>query len=197
MRQRAEELALHALRPGSVRRLGSPLDALRVLRNAWFRDERFEELVALYEATYPTLTRNIPLVEGPVRLPVLAPSELASAAVELAHIRRAAGDAAAAAALLARARSVFEKEPRAQAIAQFRPFTTPIEILVVEDREDEALDALEALVDSGWRTDWQWHLVSNPIFDPIRHEPRYQRLIDRLERDTQRFRLTVAADASQ
>jgi tetratricopeptide (TPR) repeat protein len=193
--QRAEDLALRALRPESVRRLGSPLMALRVLRNAWFRDGRFEELIAAYEAAYPTLTRNIPLIDAPVRMPVLSPSELASAAVEFAHVYAAAGDADAAAALVARARGVFEFEPRAQALAQFRPFTTPIEILILENRHSEALDALEALVDSGWRANWQWHLVPNPIFDPLRDEPRFTRLIERLERDTQRFRLTVAQGA--
>ena len=63
----------------------------------------------------------------------------------------------------------------------------------METRTGEALDALEALVDGGWRTDWQWHLEANPIFDPIRDRPRYRRLIDRLERDTLRQRQALAA----
>ena len=73
-----------------------------------------------------------------------------------------------------------------------QPVTTPIEILIVEKRTAEALDSLEALVDGGWLGHWQWYVEANPIFDAIRSDPRYARVISRLERDTRRQRKAVA-----
>ena len=117
------------------------------------------------------------------------------AAVDLAHLRATSGDDAGAAALLARARRVFEADPRAQTIGIHRPVLTPIEILVLDDRADEALGELETLVDGGWRNDWQWRLQRNPIFAPIRDDLRYKQLIQRLERDTLRLQHVILPES--
>ena len=117
---------------------------------------------------------------------------MVAAAVDLAHLEGASCDGAGKTELLDLARAVLEIDPRVQSLAFMREATTPIEILILDDRHDEALDTLEALVDSGWRAHWQWHLELNPIFDGVRGEARFERLLEVLERDTRRHRLAVA-----
>jgi adenylate cyclase len=190
--EQAERLALRALEPGTVRRLGGTLIALRVLRNAWLRDGRLADLISAYEASYPSLTEPTPLLEAHILFPQLGPTELVAAAVDLAHLEAASSDDAAKAALLDRARAVFEFDPRVQTPVFFREATTPVEILILDDRPDNALDALEALVDGGWRAHWQWHLVWNPIFDAVRGEAQFERLLEVLQRDTRRHRQALA-----
>jgi hypothetical protein len=127
--------------------------------------------------------------------PQFTPAELTGAAVDLAYLATRSGDDAGKAALLARVKAVYELAPYLQALANFRDVTGPVEILILDDRPKEALDALEALVDGGWRSHWEWHLESNPIFDAMRREPRFERLIAVLKRDTRRFRQAVAKAA--
>lgn len=53
-------------------------------------------------------------------------------------------------------------------------------VLAMKGEHDAALDALDELVDSGWRYYW-WVLDDVPEFEPLREHPRFLRMMERLE----------------
>ena len=61
-------------------------------------------------------------------------------------------------------------------------------IAILESRNEEALVALEQVVDTGWIVNWRWEIESNLIFDALRDEPAYHRIIDKLDANTRRQR---------
>ena len=81
-----------------------------------------------------------------------------------------------------------EREPRMQYLRLYGPGTALAEAAILEGRNEEALAALEQVVDTGWLVNWRWEIEHNPIFDAVREEPAYRRIVKKLENNTRRER---------
>jgi tetratricopeptide (TPR) repeat protein len=186
--QAALALARRGLGPDIAQRFAGQLVSLRILRTNWLRQGRIAEAVRAYEATYPTVAKAADLLSAPIHMPQLETGELVRAAVDLAHLRMASGDESGAQALIRIVRAALDREPRMQHLRFYGPGTALAEIAILEGRNEEALVTLEQVVDTGWNVNWRWEIESNLIFDAVREEPAYRRIIDKLEANTRRQR---------
>jgi TolB-like protein/DNA-binding winged helix-turn-helix (wHTH) protein/Tfp pilus assembly protein PilF len=97
------------------------------------------------------------------------------AAVDLAFVLRELGEEEQAAALLERAWPIAESYPR-----HGLPYRlSDVKILTMQGRHEEALDVLEAAIDSGWRPYWWFFLERDPALAPLRESARYPKLVQK------------------
>ena len=184
--QAALGLARRGLEPDIVQRFAGRLVFLRILRTEWLREGRIPDAVRAYEAAYPTVAKAADILSAPLHMPQLETGEVIRAAVDLAHLRMASGDEAGAQALIRLVREALEHEPRMQYLRLYGPGTALAEIAILEGRNEEALVVLEQVVDTGWIVNWRWEIEHNPIFDAVRDEPAYRRIVEKLETNTRR-----------
>ncbi len=93
---------------------------------------------------------------------------------------------------------------KAAAYIQTRPMlgwagyqTSDAEILAIRGQTDEALTALESLVEAGWRANWRMLLEQNSNLDSIKDEPGFKAIVAMLEADAAVQRAWLANDASE
>ena len=184
----ALNLARRGLEPDVSQRFAGRLVFLRIVRTNWLREGRIAEAVRAYEAAYPTLAQAADFLSAPLHMPQLETGELVRAAVDLANLRMVSDDEQGARALIRLVREALDREPRMQYLRLYGPGTALAEIAILEGRNEEALVALEQVVDTGWLVNWRWEIQSNPIFDAVRDEPAYHRIIGKLEASTRRQR---------
>ena len=188
----ALELSLHALAPSILQRFGSRLVLLRILRVGWLREGRVSEAVKAYEDAYPSVARGESLLATPLEHPQYGGfGEVVGAALDLAHLRVAAGDEAGSSALVRLVHTTLDRQPAMQFRRLFGPGTADAEIAMLEGRYSDAVRSLARLVESGWIANWRFTLEHSPIWDPARQEPAFARLVATLEERTrmQRDRL--------
>ena len=182
-------MAQRGLQPDVAQRFGSRLVFARILRTSWLRDGRHGDVVRVYEDTYPTVAQAASFLSAPLEQPQICGfGELPRAAVDLAHARKMSGDEPGTAVLIRLVRESLAHEPRLQFARLFGPGTADAEIAILEGRNDDALAALERVVDTGWIANWRWEIEHNPIFDAVRDDVGYRRIIDKLEANTNRQR---------
>jgi len=187
----AFRLARRALEPDVLQRFGSRLVLLRILRLEWLRDGRVAEAVRAYTDAYPLVAQGANLMRVPLEHPQFGGyGELTGIAADLAHLRAASGDDAGSAALVRLVRSTLDRQPRMDDLRLFG-FGAGPRIAMLEGRHDEALRALEHLVDAGWIANWRFTLEHDSVWDPVREGGAFQRIVEKLaERTrTQRQRL--------
>lgn len=101
-------------------------------------------------------------------------------AIDLAFILINAGERATAELLLQRSLDVIETEPR----LGYDGFKIrDVEAYALLADEERALVALRTAVNGGWRYGWRYDLRGNPHLERIREYPRFQAIVDELERE--------------
>ncbi|MEM9383930.1 MAG: winged helix-turn-helix domain-containing protein [Pseudomonadota bacterium] len=141
---------------------------LRVARDVLLARGEPGTAVTLYAATYPSLTTDSPQLD----------SHTLGTAVDFAFALRAAGQATKADRLLRAAEQILPQLPRLGCCGYG---SVDVEILVQRGELAQAVDRLSEAVDSGWRRHWWWETRANPALAALREDPRYQRLLNRLE----------------
>lgn len=185
----ALSLARRGLEPGVVDRFGGRLILLRILRANWLREGQVEDAIGAYESAYPTVARAEPIRDAPLDHAEFGGwGEVVGAAIDLAHLRMVAGDTAGAQVLIRLVREELTREPHLQFLRFFGPGTADAKLLILEQRNADALGSLEQVVDGGWLANWRYEIEYDPIFDPVRNEPGYRRIIEKLEAATLRQR---------
>ena len=179
---RALEVSRRGLLPDVVRRFGNTIVLLRIIRNELLASDRIEEAIAIYEAAFPTLETDSPFRSFHAEFPQHPMGEVARAAVDVAHLRQLAGDAAGADRLIDLTRAAHARDPYLGYLWQYGPGALQVELPLLQGRYEEALQALDALVEGGWSVSWRWEIERNPIYDPVRDHPRYRAIVERLER---------------
>ena len=179
---RAVEVARRGLLPDVVRRFGNTIALLRILRNELVASDRIDEAIDVYEAAFPTLRTASPFRNFHAEYPQHPIGELARAATDLAHLRKMAGDVAAAERLIDLTLAAHDRDPYLGYLWLYGPGAVRVELALIEGRHEAALEALDALVDGGWSVSWRWEIERNPIYDPVRDDPRYRAIVERLER---------------
>lgn len=56
-----------------------------------------------------------------------------------------------------------------------------VKILVMQGKNQQALHRLQSAIDSGWRPYWWLYMKFDPVLQPIREEPVFRQLIQRIE----------------
>lgn len=144
---------------------------------AWFRNQamaagEFMEARAIYEDAYSDLLTG--------QDPEIKHTNLA-VAVDLAVVLRKTGEPDRADRLLDRALTYVRTQPR---LGVWRgTLAHDVEILTLQGYHEEALVALRAAVDEGWRARWRYFLLYEPNLEPIRSYPEYQAIVSEIEAD--------------
>lgn len=136
----------------------------------FLRYGRHEEMIRRVDAAAPQIC------DESFVLPRTVVQQSVTVAVALQHT----GDDECAARLLNQALALTEEMPRlglrGYGIADASAYAAL-------GRNTEALDALEAAIDDGWRTGWWWRMEYNPVMDGLRDDPRYRALLAGLRED--------------
>jgi serine/threonine protein kinase/tetratricopeptide (TPR) repeat protein len=147
--------------------------------DARLRAGNFEQALADFRRASITL-KEYPRMLGGARIQVRATAGMSAAYAAL-------GDAARAAALLAQAEALLEEVRPQTCTAAAGTLASDIchamaTAQVRNGHAAAALGSLEQAVDSGWR-DWRW-LNTDPELEPLRGEPRFHAIIERLSKLT-------------
>ncbi len=103
-------------------------------------------------------------------------------AVDLAHLLMLSGDAAEAGVLLQSIVSRYD-ELYARGASNYPLGIAKVEALTLLGQPQEALAALQELVDDGWRMNWRWHTEFNPDLASLQGDLRYQAIVNGIEAD--------------
>jgi len=192
--QDAIDLARRGSAPRITQRWASRLLLFRILRIGWLRDGLVGEAIQAYEAGYPSVARGESLFTAPLELPQYGGfGEVTGAALDLAHLRRASGDEAGALTLIRLVRTTLEREPRMGFVRLFGSGLAEAQLAMLEGRPAEALAALARAVDAGFIANWRFSLERDPIWDAVRAEAEFVRLVARLEGRAREQRARLAA----
>jgi len=100
-----------------------------------------------------------------------------NAAIDLAAGYLQTGDDGRAERLLQRAQSFIESQPEELRRSRYRE--EPAEIYALQGKVPEALGALRAAIDNGWRRGW-WRARYKPHYAALRGEPEFRAMLDEL-----------------
>jgi len=147
--------------------------------DAHVRAGDFGQALADFRRASSTL-KEYPRILGGARIQVRVTAGMSAAYAAL-------GDVARAAALLAQAEALLEDVRPQTGTASFGTLASDIchamaTAQVRNGHAAAALGSLEQAVDSGWR-DWRW-LNTDPELEPLRGEPRFHAIIERLSKLT-------------
>jgi len=193
----AFRLAKQGLEPNILQRFGSRLLLLRILRISWLRESRLAEAIRAYEDAYPSVAQGASLFSAPLENPQFGGfGELVGAALDLACLRQASGDDSGSSALVHLVRTSLDRQPAMEFLRLFGPGTAKARMAMLEGRHPEALQSLKNVVDGGWIANWRFSLEHDPVWDPIRQESDFSRIISVLEEraQAQRHRLHASGD---
>ncbi len=137
--------------------------------------------LALYRKYYPELfdDQNRRVVAGN-----------AVAAQHVARLMRETGDSAAATGLLDDVE--VHLRPRPVAGSHGKGFPS-VSLLALQGRDDQAIEHLREILDSGYRAAWWINLKNNPNLDSIANDPRFQAMIGEIEADMAGKRAQIEA----
>ena len=105
-------------------------------------------------------------------------------AVGLAHLLLLTGDSSQADVLLEAIVRRYD-EIYTRGAANYPLGIAKVEALALLGRPEEALAALQGLVDDGWRTNWRWHTEFNPDLASLKGDLHYQAIVNSIEADIQ------------
>jgi tetratricopeptide (TPR) repeat protein len=141
-------------------------DLVPILHAAQLSSGTPGDAIAWFSARHPQLLRaSSPLVN----------IDNASTTVALIYLLREQGETARAQALLDAALATAALFP-----SQFRWRGQDAELLALAGRKQEALAALEASFELGWRLNW-WMLKLSPALATLRNEPRFNTVVEAAE----------------
>jgi len=103
------------------------------------------------------------------------------AAIDLALVLQKLGRKDEADLLLDRAMEVINSLHRLSWWGGY--WVSDVQILALQGKRNEAITALQAAVDEGWRTLWWYYLVYDPNLDSIRGDPRFQTIVAEVKAD--------------
>ncbi|MDX1516832.1 MAG: tetratricopeptide repeat protein, partial [Woeseiaceae bacterium] len=146
-------------------------DALHHLRNIDLAAGRYEVALSRYARAYPALTDGSD--------PVVDIGNLFTA-IDLALVYRKLGDDVRAEQLLQAGLRAIPEIPR---LGVNGYWIADVRIHAIRGDVPRAVDALAAAIDEGWRLLTWYHFHLDPTLEPIRHDPRFQQLRDRVEQD--------------
>jgi hypothetical protein len=154
---------------------------LRWLRDADLKQGDYQAARLRYAKAYPALlTPTLPTIDG----------SNWKAAVDVALVLRAAGDGAAASALLDRADAYIRTIPRL-GLAGYG--IADAQIHALRGDKSKALAALREAEKAGWRGPfWRYYRDFDPNLASIRNEPEFKAIFADIERDMARQRAELA-----
>ena len=155
--------------------------ALRLLRDYDLQRGDYAKIRARYASAFPELFE-------PAVLQVDATNY--SAAVDLAPVLHETGEHELADALLALSESLLRGTPR---MGWMGYRITDSQIYALRGRQGEALTALRAAEQDGWRFLWRYHRDHDPSFASIRDKPAFRSIFADIEADMARQRAGLAA----
>lgn len=153
-------------------RWGSEYVFLRVVQAEALATERHDEALAWFRRAVPECLALQPVLDaGNIRK-----------AVDLALLLRRSGAGVQADTLL---RTVVKRydELYAPGAANYPLGIAKVSALAALGDTEAALDSLATVVDEGWRVNWQFELASNHALDPLRDDPRFTALFERIRDD--------------
>jgi tetratricopeptide (TPR) repeat protein len=155
--------------------------ALRLLRDYDLQRGDYAKIRERYASAFPELLE-------PAAPQVDATNY--SAAVDLAPVLHETGEHELADALLARSETLLRGTPR---MGWMGYRITDSQIYALRGRQGEALAALRAAGQAGWRFLWRYHRDHDPSFASIRGEPAFRSIFADIEADMARQRAELAA----
>jgi len=126
-----------------------------------------EESLRVFQTSYPELLEDDP----PVHAYTL------KAAIDLAAVYKSMDEDALAERLLDRAEDYLDSLPEAMLKYQFRD--ARMHVYALQDRPEEALDAMRLSIDDGFLSGW-WRLPLKPHFESLRTDTRFQDMVEEL-----------------
>ena len=158
--------------------------ALGLLGFIDYRDGRYAESVARYRKAYPELFTAAPRIDA----------WNYTVAIDIVPALQKLGKTDEALALLAGSEKVMTRLPLVGGGLKWEGrATNDARALALRGRKQEALAALRAAEQAGWRGwGWRWVRDLQPAFDSIRDEPEFKAIFADIERDMARQRAELA-----
>ena len=178
-------------RNGAERRAGRILEAnprdsgaLGLLGFIDYREGRYAESVARYRKAYPELFTAAPSIDA----------WNYTVAIDIVPALQKLGKTDEALALLAGSEKVMARLPMLGGGLKWEGrATNDARALALRGRKQEALAALRAAEQAGWRGwGWRWARDLQPAFDSIRDDPEFKAIFADIERDMARQRAELA-----
>ena len=144
---------------------------------------RWEQAEELIRKSHPQAFKENPVVE----------LDWVCDAAGMAVVREKRGDAAGARRLAAAALAIWERSP---ALRDPNDLICRARLLLAADRRDEAVDAVRAAVDAGYRDltrDFVVWMRDDPLLKALNGDPRYEAQWQRIEADLARQRTEYEA----
>jgi len=130
-----------------------------------------DQALALYQKHFPELMQT--------PLPELSLNNFRTV-INLASLLQAMGRQSEAQQLLDRSEQYIKGIPR---LGDWGSAIDDARIQVLRGENEQALDSLRTAVDSGWRYYWRYYLEHDPIFEPLRSDPRFQGIVQEIRAD--------------
>ncbi len=146
--------------------------------------QRASEALIFPQRVYPRLLDDDPVIDV----------FNINAAIDLAAILLQTGDDGRAELLLERSQEFIASQ--SEDVRRTRYREEPAEIYALQGRVPEALAALRAAIDDGWRRGW-WRAREKPHYTLLRQEPEFQAMLDELADEARSRRLGLAQSASR
>ncbi len=158
--------------------------ALGLLGFIDYRDGRYAESVARYRKAYPELFTAAPRIDA----------WNYTVAIDIVPALQKLGKTDEALALLAGSEKVMARLPLLGGGLKWEGrATNDARALALRGRKQEALAALRAAEQAGWRGwGWRWVRDLQPAFDSIRDDPEFKAIFADIERDMARQRAELA-----
>ena len=159
-------------------------NALGLLAVIDYRDGRYAESVARYRKAYPELFTAAPRIDA----------WNYTVAIDIVPALQKLGKTDEALALLAGSEKVMTRLPLVGGGLKWEGrATNDARALALRGRKQEALAALRAAEQAGWRGGgWRWARDLQPAFDSIRDDPEFKAIFADIERDMARQRAELA-----
>jgi TolB-like protein/Tfp pilus assembly protein PilF len=156
---------------------------LRIKRDEAIGNGDPSTAIQIFLERYPALTASPPLVS----------SANLEQAVQLGFLLNLGGRRAQAQQLLEAAIEVYEQPYSVAGPQNFHQVPLKAEALALLGRNEEALDELERIINSGWRFNWRWTTDLNASFNGVRDTAEFKSLVQRLATDIAEQRAAVIA----
>jgi TolB-like protein/Tfp pilus assembly protein PilF len=157
--------------------------ALWLLGVVDYREGRYAESVARYRKAYPEMFSAAPRIGA---------SDFTTA-IDMVPALQKLGNTEEALALLAGSEKVMARLPLLRAsVGSDGRAPHDARVLALRGRKHEALAALRAAEQVGWRSAWRFHRDLEPAFDSIRGDPEFKAIFVDIERDMARQRAELA-----